>query len=244
MKGVDNLNTILFDLDGTLLPMDMSVFEREYFKKLCRKLERYFSSEKTIDYIWSATYEMISNINPNLTNVDVFMDKFCEFSNSDREEMLNVFSDFYDNEYKELGKLFSPSFYMVEAVKILKNKAYVMAVATNPIFPLKAIHERIRWAGFNPDDFSLITSFENMHFCKPHIDYYREVLWMLGKNPEACLMVGNDVEEDLVAKKLGIKTFLIKDYAINRNNIPVISDFMGNYEDFYNFVQALPDLKS
>jgi len=243
VKGVDTLNTILFDLDGTLLPMDMSVFEREYFKRLCKKLENYFPPDKTIDYVWNATYEMISNTDPNLANIDVFMDKFCKLSNRDREEMLDVFSHFYDNEYKELKEFFSPSFYMVKAVRILKNKGYILAVATNPIFPMKAVLERIKWAGLNQDDFHFITSFENMHFCKPHIDFYKEVLWMLGKKPEDCLMVGNDVEEDLIARRLGIKTFLIKDYAINKNNISVISDFIGSYEDFYNFVQTLPTLK-
>ena len=35
-----SLKMILFDLDGTLLPMDQDVFTESYFKLLCKKMAK------------------------------------------------------------------------------------------------------------------------------------------------------------------------------------------------------------
>ncbi len=117
-----------------------------------------------------------------------------------------------------------------------------MVVATNPIFPKKAILHRIKWAGFDPEDFMHITSYEESHYCKPKIQFYEEILKKINKIPEECMMVGNNVEEDLIAGELGIKTYLIEDFIINSSNTNFISTYKGNYNDFYKFVNNLPDL--
>jgi FMN phosphatase YigB (HAD superfamily) len=119
-----------------------------------------------------------------------------------------------------------------------------MVLATNPLFPRIAIEERIRWAGIDPDAFSLITAFEDMHYCKPQIEYYREILEIINKRPEQCLMVGNDAEEDMIARILGMKTFLLDAHLIKRAKALPPVDYMGGYSDLYNFVQnELPDLE-
>jgi FMN phosphatase YigB (HAD superfamily) len=130
--------------------------------------------------------------------------------------------------------------FMQKSVNILREKGYQLVIATNPLFPLKAIEHRIRWAGFEPSDFSYISYFENNHFCKPQIEFYREVLRDIGKKPEECLMVGNDVQEDVIANKLGIKVYLITDQLLHRTGEEIKADHIGTYEDFYGFVQELP----
>ena len=60
LKGVINLNitTVLFDLDGTLLPMDQSVFAQDYFGRLARKLAPYgYEPKKLIEAVWAGTEE-------------------------------------------------------------------------------------------------------------------------------------------------------------------------------------------
>jgi FMN phosphatase YigB (HAD superfamily) len=122
----------------------------------------------------------------------------------------------------------------------LKSKGYKLVIATNPLFPLKAILHRINWAGLDPDDFIYISSYEKNHYCKPQVKFYEEVLNGIGRKPEECMMVGNDVQEDLISGSLGVKTFLIKDYLLHRTNEPIKTDYSGSYEDFYQFVDALP----
>lgn len=69
----------------------------------------------------------------------------------------------------------------------------------NPIFPAVATESRIRWAGLAPETFAWYTTYENIGYCKPNPDYYREILRYLDCRAEDCLMVGNDVEEDMMA---------------------------------------------
>jgi hypothetical protein len=68
----------------------------------------------------------------------------------------------------------------------------------------------LRWAGFDPERFELVSTFEHFHFTKTHPAYYAEVLGRLGWPEGPVLMVGNDVERDLMpAHRLGLKTFFI-----------------------------------
>ena len=91
-----------------------------------------------------------------------------------------------------------------------------VALATNPIFPAVATQSRIRWAGLESEDFELYTTYENIGYCKPNPDYYREIAKRLGVSPEGCLMVGNDVTEDMVASETGMQVFLLTDCLINK----------------------------
>ena len=56
-----------------------------------------------------------------------------------------------------------------------------MVAATNPLFPKVATMNRLRWAGFDPEDFALFTTYEHYHYCKPNPAYYTEVLASLGE---------------------------------------------------------------
>ena len=237
------LNTFLFDLDGTLLPIDGDTFEREYFKRLCEMLKNEFEPELTVKYMWEATKHMVINNEAEKTNKDVFMKKFSELTNRDADVMYDLFLNFYAGNYRTMGELVAPSEYIASSIKLLKQKGYRLIVATNPLFPVEAIDERIKWAGLDKSDFDYITSFEYMHFCKPNINYYKEILSIINKKPEDCIMVGNDVQEDLIAGELGIKTFLIEEHIINRKQTAPVSDYNGTYQDFYSFVCELPDVK-
>ncbi|MCX7883876.1 MAG: HAD family hydrolase [Caloramator sp.] len=233
------VNTILFDLDGTLLPFKWEEFEKEYFNQVVLKLKDILSPEQTIKYLWKSTMEMILNTDFDKTNKEVFMENFIKLSGKEREQLEFLFDDFYKNEYRTLSTIFTPSDYIIESVKILKEKGYKLIVATNPIFPEEALIQRVNWAGLDDKDFILITSFERMHYCKPNIKYYEEILKIIDKKPHECMMIGNDVEEDLIAGELGIKTYLITDYMINKKNVKPNADFIGNYKDFNNFVKKL-----
>lgn len=112
-----------------------------------------------------------------------------------------------------------------------------VVIATNPIFPEKATRERLRWAGVGDFPYRLVTTYENMHFCKPRLEYYQEILERIGHRPEECLMVGNDVEEDLVAAELGLKTYLVTDFLLNPNRREYFTNFEGTLSDLAGFMK-------
>ena len=232
------INTILFDLDGTLLPMSFEKFMKLYFKFLGKHLEDSIDPAKITDIMMECTTVMVKNTEPIL-NQEVFMKKFSELVEGDGKDYLTKFNEFYDNEFQEVQKSTWQNNDILDSVKILKEKGYTIVLATNPLFPMRANHHRIRWAGFNPNDFSYISSFESNCYCKPNLEYYQEVLSKIGKLPTECMMVGNDVYEDMISGKLGLKTYLITDCLINRYNIEIKADYVGTYKNFIDFVKTL-----
>ncbi|MCT4597982.1 MAG: HAD family hydrolase [Vallitalea sp.] len=239
------MNTFLFDLDGTLLPLDDKLFLKTYFDEMHKEFEDIIEKEQLVKLIWTAT-DVMRCSQDNRTNMKTFMDKFKELVSelgNDLSEYITRFDKFYDNGFMKVKKSASQNEYVIKSIELLKDKGYTVVVATNPLFPMKAVHHRIKWAGLNPEDFYYITSYENSHSCKPYISYYEEILEFINKQPQDCIMVGNDVQEDLVASELGIKTFLIEDYIINRNEAEICCNYKGSYKDLYNYIEKLPSIK-
>lgn len=237
------LKTILFDLDGTLLPINTEKFIKMYFDELGIKFKEYFEKEEFAGLIWKATETMIGSKDPKKSNMEVFFEYFYNKSQHGKEIIDPLFEDFYIREFLKIEELTEGNIYIQKSIALLKDKGYELVIATNPLFPKVAVNHRIQWAGLDREDFILVTTFEDMHFCKPNINYYKEILEKINRNPKECMMVGNDVEEDMVAGELGFKTYLIEDHKIQRgeniNNI----DYVGKYQDFYKFVQNLPIIK-
>ncbi|WP_026478051.1 HAD family hydrolase [Alkaliphilus transvaalensis] len=237
------INTILFDLDGTLLPINTEDFLQRYFYELGVKFKDYFSPQELSEMILASTYYSIKNNEVDKTNETVFFEDFFTKTSYPKETIIPIFEDFYENDFRKIKDTVQQNQFVIKAIEKLKKKGYSLVVATNPIFPKSAVVQRLHWAGLDEKDFQLLTSFEMMHHCKPKLEYYNEILTKVGKSPDQCMMVGNDVEEDMIAKKLGIQTYLIEDYMISRNEEKENIDFRGNYEAFYSFVDALPSVK-
>lgn len=237
-----NINTIIFDLDGTLLPMDIDKFMKIYFDEMSMHFKDIISPKDLIDNIWASTKAMVTNVE-DITNEKVFMSDFENRIDGDLENYLKEFHKFYDTGFLKTKDAVMVNEIVKKSIDMLKDKGYDLVIATNPLFPKKAILHRIKWADLDENDFKYITSYENNHYCKPQIKFYEEVLSDINKTPEECIMVGNDVQEDMIASKIGIKTYLIKDHIIHRNDDDVIADYIGYYDDFHDFVKSLPSIK-
>ena len=93
--------------------------------------------------------------------------------------------------------------------------------------------------GLQPEDFEFFTTFENSHYCKPNLDYYREILEKLSLKPEECLMVGNDVSEDMITEQLGMKTFLLTDCLINKAGVDISQYHHGGFAELDAYLKEL-----
>lgn len=236
------INAFLFDLDGTLLPMEMEMFEKEYFMKLAYRLSSHFEPSELVKYVWHSTNKMIRNTGGTKTNKEVFFEDFASITGKDMSILQPIFDNFYLNEFKELRSITKSHLIVIKTIELLISKGYEIVVATNPIFPMQAIRERIKWTGLDEKVFKYITCFEEMHYCKPNVEFYQEVLNVINKKPQECIMVGNDAQEDLAASQVGIKTFLVEEYLINREDSLPYCDYRGNYNDLYDFARSLPTL--
>lgn len=235
-----NITTILFDLDGTLLPMDQEAFTTGYFKFLAKKLAPYgYEPKSLVDAIWAGTAAMVKN-DGSCTNEQAFWKKFASIYGEEKcQSDQGLFEDFYANEFNAARDIcgFNPA--SVETVHKLKECGYRVALATNPIFPHMATENRIRWAGLVPEDFALYTTYENSTFCKPNPAYYLEIARTLHVQPEECLMVGNDATEDMAAREVGMDVFLLTDCLINAKNRDLNAYPRGDFAALNAYIDAL-----
>lgn len=229
------MNTFLFDLDGTLLSLDMNKFEEIYFDAVKKSFPE---KEDIITDLLLSTKTMIMN-KERITNKEVFMNDFSKRTGMQPDYFMEKFNILYATQFDRIQEAIVHERPLNETVKLLKKKGYRLVLATNPLFLVEATRKRILWAGLDIEDFDHITTLEKSHYFKPHLEYYEEILENIGARPDECIMVGNDVSEDLVAKKLGMKTYLITDHMLNKNNLEIVTDHQGNYQDFKRFVEML-----
>ena len=234
------IDTILFDLDGTLLLSDGDEFTKAYFAALGKYMAHLHDPEKLLSAVWAGTKAMIMN-DGSRTNEAAFWDTYCGIFGKDAMAEEPVFAEFYSTRYKELKTMCGKYPDLDLLIKGLKAAGYKLVVATNPLFPLFVQKERISWTGADPDDFDLITSYENSHFSKPNPAYYREILEKIGSLPEYSLMVGNDVREDMEASaSVGMKGFLMTGYLLNRQEKDISAYPQGGFSEFQKYVHSLP----
>lgn len=236
------MDTILFDLDGTLLPMDQDLFIDTYFKGVAKKLIPYGIDPKTfIGAIWKGTRSMMGN-DGTITNENRFWKTITELMGEKIRSFEPVFYDYYQNEFKEVKSSTRPSPLARECVSLLKNKGYRIVLATNPLFPWIATHNRIRWAGLEPEDFEHITTFEHYSYCKPSINYYEQLLTKIGREAKQCIMIGNDVREDMIVRTIGMETFLVTDCLINVDGENIDQYKNGSLAELVDFIKNFPEI--
>ncbi|HUI88926.1 MAG TPA: DinB family protein [Anaerolineales bacterium] len=200
--------TLLLDLDDTLLETNMGAFIPAYFQALSNHLQEYVPAEKMLPALMKGTELMLASEDPTRTLQEVFESYFYPQLGVPKEKVTHRIEQFYDEVYPSLGSVTKKREGAVELLDWALARGYRVAVATDPLFPRKAIHHRIRWAGLDPERFELVSSFETFHFTKSHPAYFAEVLGRLGWPSEPVLMVGNDVDRDLKpAQSLGLKTY-------------------------------------
>lgn len=233
------IKAILFDLDGTLLPMDQEVFVRDYLGRMAAFLAPHgYDPQLLTKALWAGTGAMVKN-DGKVKNEDVFWYVFNTFLGKDAKQDEALFQEFYTTVFQQSKDSCGYNPMAAEAVREIQAMGYRVILATNPMFPAIATHSRIRWAGLNPEDFELITTYENSRFCKPNPDYYREILGKLLLDGAECLMVGNDAGEDMVAGSLGMKTFLLTDCLINRTGEDISQYPNGGFSELLHYIRSL-----
>ncbi len=204
------LKAILFDLDNTLILFDEARFYQGYFQRIERLFKDIMPADQFVDRLISATRALVQN-NGEMTNVEYFKTAFAQGFKGRRDELWNRFLYFYETEYDKLEANFTLPNRLHESMDDIVQTGLKMVLASNPIFPFNIQMKRLAWAKLDHLSFDLVTHIENMSFCKPRIEYYLEISQKIGEPPEACMMVGNDPVNDLIAAHTGMKTYLADD---------------------------------
>jgi FMN phosphatase YigB (HAD superfamily) len=205
--------TLLLDLDDTLLNTNMDAFIPAYYRALSAALADTVSPEVMLPALVRGTKAMMANTDPALTLREVFDAHFFPGLNVERPVLRERIEHFYDEVFPKLSSLTSP---IPEAVRLVKwafEQGQRVVIATNPLFPLKAIQHRLRWAGLPPEKypFTLVSSYETFHFTKETVAYYPEILAQLGWPDDPVVMVGDDIDREVrPTQAAGIPVFWVR----------------------------------
>lgn len=234
------IKAVLFDLDGTLLPMEQENFFREYFKLLAAKLYPYGYDDpkKLVKVIWGGV-DAVEKSDGSRLNEEVFWNYFNKGFPEKKGDKIGILREFYLNEFQTLKNVCGYNPDSDKTVKKIKQKGLRAVIATKPIFPDEANISRINWAGLDTNDFEYYTSYDKSRFCKPDVRYYKEIAEKLGVLPQECLMVGNDVSEDMTAEKIGMKVFLHTDCLINSENKDIFCYKSGGFAELLDYIDTL-----
>ena len=235
------IKTILFDLDDTLLGNEMASFLPRYFDLLGKYAHSLFpDSEQLMQELMIGTQAMIANPEPDLTNREVFWSGFAERTGLDADETERFFNRFYDEAFLQLQAVTEKRPIATQLMRECIERGLQVVIATNPLFPLRAIEHRLAWAGLPVAefDFALVTSYENMHAAKPQQAYYREILEQVNAEPEQTLMVGNDWGNDVEpAAEVGMKVYWISARPESAPD-PTLLAGSGTLDSFYQWLKS------
>ena len=232
--------TLLLDLDDTLLETNTTTFFPAYLQALSGALSHLVPPETMLPALMSGTKRMMENLDPALTLREVFDAYFFKKLGMERDSLQTTIDNFYDEVFPNLGSLTKARPEAIRLVDWAFEQGYRVAIATNPLFPLKAIQHRLRWAGLPPEKypFALVSSYERFHFTKESVAYFGEVMGQMGWPEDPVVMVGNDMDMDLrPAQQAGFPVFWVK------NGDEISPEFaaipQGRLEEFRNWLEGV-----
>ena len=238
------IKAVFFDLDGTLVPCDTNEFIRGYFKLLAKYM---IDHDLNVDVsrmpgdIMEACYKVMKN-DGTMTNKERFWLEFFKLypmSEKEGKEFMRSCDWFYETKFDDAKYLLSPKDpYIDDVIEYLNECMLIKVLATSPVFPRAATNKRVNWIGHEYEEFDHITTYDNCIFCKPSLEYYRELLRMFALKGEEVLMVGNDMNEDIKpAKALKMQTFFIDSFPLNDDG--TYSGPRGTFKDLLAYLKEI-----
>ncbi|BAS27723.1 HAD family hydrolase [Limnochorda pilosa] len=237
-RPAEKSRALLLDLDGTLIDLDLDRFLEQY----ARLLAGYFVPEVPPERFGPAFMEaamfMLSEGHSDRSNGERFYDRFCAAAGVDPAWAHERAERFYDEAYPSLRSMVQPLEVAPEVVARARERGWVVVLATQPLFPRRAIVERMRWGGLDPGGFDFIAHMDAFHACKPHALFFEELCREIRVAPERCVMVGNDVHDDLPAAHLGMPTFLARDFVLRADHPAPPPRAEGSLRDLLRLIES------
>ncbi len=231
------IKAILFDMDGTLLPMDNDKFLKLYLSQVGACIPGQ-DARFIAKCIMDATAQVMRREGGEESNAALFARHFCRMASLEFDACFAHFDRYYRDEFPKLGEHFPPEPMTREILALCRERGFVTALATIPMFPRAAMLARMTWAGMKEKDFALCTSYEDFLTTKPNPAYYLDVAGRIGALPGECLMVGNDARDDIrPALAAGMSAFFLTPYAIG--DVEDTGVPRGGYADLYRHIQGL-----
>ena len=235
------IRAVLFDLDDTLLRLNLTAFIARYVagaSRLLASAARMSPPALGVPYVRAFLAMDARDREDSLTNEQLYNKVFYEHTGIPLDDP--VISDLITYYEREIVPGFSGGIVSArpvpgarEAIETVHRLGLICALATNPTFSLTCDRARMGWANVSEEDFAVVSTYSNSTRCKPCTRYYQEFANQLGVRLDECLMVGNDAMRDIVRDGCGLRT------AYVGHGRPRGAVWRGPME---RFARELPDL--
>lgn len=231
---------IMTDLDCTLLIMNQDLYIKMYVEEIVKLFnEKGYDGKMIAKATMGASMRMLKN-DGSCTNQVAFEAGFKEAIKENAQEIIDIFPQVYGDSYDNIKSITRVNEYASEIVRLMKEKSQYIAVATQPMFPIEAVQKRLSWTNLSDKSFDYISVYDNSSYSKPNPKYYLEIMEKYGAKPEETLMIGNDVNEDILpCESIGVDTFLVLDGLINSKEHDISGMRKGSYTDLINYLKSL-----
>ncbi len=227
---ISSIRALLIDLDNTLMLFNEDEFLTNYGALAAPYFSDLLDESSFFQKLLASTLKMLKN-DGTVTNLEAFTQFFItDLPELTFDQCVQRFKQFYSESFHHLSRIIHPVSYARTLLKQVIKANIQVVIATNPIFPKVASVQRLKWAKINDLKIALITHAENMRYCKPHPEYYQDILTKLSLQPEVCLMAGNDLVSDMAASTLGIQTFLVN-LDQEKGRLGILSKQLRRYKE-------------
>jgi HAD superfamily hydrolase (TIGR01549 family) len=205
---------VLLDLDDTLIATKTSEFFQAYLIHLGRSAFSFADPDEFVR-ITLAAYSTASGSNDFTTTLhERLVPEMATRLKVSPQFLLEHFDTYYRESFSDLRDMVKARPESPDLLEFLFANGLRVVVATNPAVPETAILQRMEWGGISVHKypFEFITALETMHFGKPRVEYFEEALQRMDLNADEVLLVGDDIENDLVGASIaGFHTYWVND---------------------------------
>ena len=202
------IRTVLFDLDGTLLDIDVDNFIETYTRSVAERLMP-DDKERGLAVLAGSTYAMLAPEVNEDSNQACLLRKLSDTLDRSPADLWRAIHHASKEILPGLRAMAKPIAGAADVVRAMHERGLKVVVATMPIYPRDVMLERLRWAGVQSDWIDHVACLEANRSAKPHRSYFLEMADAVGAQAEECLMVGDDEDQDMPALSAGMAVHLL-----------------------------------
>lgn len=233
------IKAILFDLDGTLIPIPGDTWDNVIFQDYKRVgTKNGFDGTQFLAAILSG-YKAALQSTGEETIFQVYDKGFRKVLDHDFHQVEQMLEEYYRGKFNEVKNHMILNLDLKENFKKLKEQGLKLVLATNPMMPLCSVESRLNWVNLTASDFDLITHYKNTQCGKSHLAYWNHVLAAIGVQPNEALMVGNSTKEDAKAADAGCPVILLTDCLKNEGSADLSQFTCYSITDFFQSVSSI-----
>jgi pyrophosphatase PpaX len=178
----NNINTILFDLDGTLIDTNELIIS-SYLHTLEKYFPKQYTREDVLPFMGPSLMEVFGRLDPDRA-----------------EEMIRTYREFNISNHDLLVKEFDGVY---ETVKTLKENNFKLGIVTTKMENVAKMG--LKLTKLEPF-FEAIVAIDHVKKIKPDPEPIYKALEHLGSRPEEAIMIGDNYHDILGGKNAGTKT--------------------------------------